>query len=227
MKGSRQILWQAFLAFLATMIFYGSWLMLQLTLPYTAFKPGVGFLQTKVFIHHIVHWRYSFYIHVFTGLVALLAGLVQFNRYFICNLPGLHRTFGYVYVIDVLMVTGPAALVMSFYANGGWLARTSFILQSLVWLICTALAIRAALKKNFQQHGEWMLRSYALTLAALTLRTYATLLSYSGNDMHPVHKYILIAWASWVPNLLIAEIMIRSGFIKGLLKGVRNNSTIV
>lgn len=199
-------------------ILYASWLMLRLTWPYTALRPGIDFLKTKAFIYHILHWRLSFYIHVFTGIIALLTGLTQFSGYIIRRLPKLHRISGYAYVINVLAITGPAALVMSFYANGGWPARVSFILQSLAWLLCTGLALNKAFRKKFQAHGAWMLRSYALTLAAITLRSYAALLSYVHTDLRPVEKYILIAWASWIPNLVIAELLIRGGFIRSLLK---------
>ena len=192
--------------------------MLRLTLPYTALKPGIDFLQTKVFVYHILHWRLSFYIHVFTGILALVAGMFQFSSYILRKLPRLHRITGYIYTINVLFITGPAALVMSFYANGGLAARISFILQSVSWLLCTGIALKYVFSKQFMKHGEWMLRSYALTLGAISLRTYAALLSYAGTNLHPVDKYILIAWLSWIPNLLIAEILIRKGFIKTLLK---------
>lgn len=219
MQVQRSSIWIRLLRILVVgAILYASWLMLRLTWPYTALRPGIDFLKTKAFIYHILHWRLSFYIHVFTGILALLTGLTQFSGYIIRQLPKLHRISGYLYVVNVLAVTGPAALVMSFYANGGWPARSSFILQSLAWLFCTGIALSKAFRKKFQAHGAWMLRSYALTLAAITLRTYAAILSYTHSGLHPVEKYILIAWASWIPNLLIAEWLIRSGFIRSLFK---------
>lgn len=199
-------------------VLYASYLMLRITLPFTALRPGIGFLRTKFAIYHIRHWRWSFYIHIFTAIPVLLCGLSQFSGYLIRRMPRLHRISGYIYVVDVLAVTGPAALVMSFYANFGWPARISFILQSLAWLYCTGLALRRALQRKFLPHGEWMLRSYAITLAAIMLRSYSSLLSYWHADLPPGPRYILISWASWVPNLIVAELIIRSGFVKRLLK---------
>lgn len=173
-----------------------SWLMLRLTLPYTALQPDIDFLKTKVNIYHFAPWRWSFYIHVFTGLAALIAGFTQFSGYVMRRHKTLHRAMGYVYVGDVLVVTGPTALVMSFYANGGVPAQLSFVLQALCWLLFTGIALRKALQRKFIAHGEWMLRSYALTLAAISLRTYAFLLAFVHADIRPVDKYILIAWAS-------------------------------
>jgi hypothetical protein len=215
----------SYLVLLAALL-YASYLMLTLTLPYTALKPGIDFLKTKVNVYHLAHWRWSFYTHVFTAIAALVAGFTQFSPYIMRRMPRLHKAMGYVYAIDVLLVTGPAALLMSFYANGGLPARISFVLQALCWLLFTAIALRKALQKRFNVHGEWMLRSYALTLAAITLRTYAAILAYTHADIRPVAKYILIAWASWIPNLLIAELMIRTGFIKRLLSKRKSRTSL-
>jgi hypothetical protein len=48
-----------------------------------------------------------------------------------------------------------------------------------------------------------MLRSYALTLAAVTLRIYLGISQATGIDF--VTAYQTVSWISWVPNLLIVE----------------------
>lgn len=206
-------------------LLYASWLMLNLSVPYLQMKSNVDFLKTKELIYHLRHWRVSFYVHVFTGLFALLAGIFQFNSYIICRQKRIHRITGYIYVIDVLFITGPAALVMAFYANGGIEARASFVLLAILWLGTTAMAWTRILQRKFIDHGSWTLRSYALTLSAITLRTYAFLFGYFHIQMRPVNIYITIAWLSWIPNLLIAELLIRKGFIKSLLK--QNGTTVI
>lgn len=213
-----QIISRLFKLIVLLCLLYCSWLMLNLTIPYLQMKSNVDFLKTKVFIYHIKHWRYSFYIHVFTSLLVLVAGIFQFNRYIITKQKLLHRISGYIYVIDVLFITGPAALVMAFYANGGIPARTSFVTLAILWLFTTGMAWRQALKKRYTTHGAWMLRSYALTLSAITLRTYAFLFGHFEIQMRPVNVYITIAWLSWIPNLIVAELMIRKGFINYLFK---------
>lgn len=195
-------------------ILYGAWLMLVLTLPYLAFKSNVDFLITKQSVYPLPHWKASFYIHVFTGLLVLVPGLIQFNRYIIRRHKRLHRISGYIYVTCVLGITGPAGLIMAFYANGGLTARISFVLLALLWIGFTVLALRAVLQKRFVIHGEWMVRSYALTLSALTLRFYTYVIGYSEIDISPLHEYILVSWLSWTLNLLVAEILIRRGWVK-------------
>lgn len=193
--------------------------MLLLTLPYLAFRANVDFLRTKQTVYHLLHWRYSFYIHVFTGLLVLVPGAVQFSGYAIRNYKKQHRICGYIYVTCVLGVTGPAGMVMAFYANGGMPARVSFVLLSCLWISSTVLALRAALQKRFIAHGEWMMRSYALTLSAITLRFYTYVIGYCGIDINPVDEYIMVSWLSWTVNLAVAEVMVRRGAVKEILKG--------
>ena len=191
------------------LILYFTCLMFLITLPYLSFKLNVDFLLTKQNIIHIKFWRYAFYAHILTSTFVLLAGAFQFWDYFLKNFKKLHRFIGKTYVFLVLLVSGPGALVMSLYANGDVTSKTSFVLPSLLWILFTALAFYYALKKDFIKHRKFMIRSYALTLSAITLRAYALILP---NFIHLSAKeeYALIAWCSWAINLLLAEILIRN-----------------
>jgi hypothetical protein len=206
----------AIVAFL--LILYASYLLILLSLPYIHLIPGVEFLATKQLIYHIKVWRMSFYIHVFSSAAIILSGLFQFNRFVIHRKVRLHRILGYTYVVTVLLISGPAALVMSLYANGGWRSQTSFVILSVLWIFTTAFALRCVFRKQYERHGNWLLRSYALTLSAVTLRFYAYLFDVWRIDIPPRETYILLAWASWVPNLIFAEVLIRLGYVRFLLK---------
>ena len=54
-----------------------------------------------------------------------------------------------------------------------------------------------------QTHRAWMYRSYALTLAAVTLRIYLPLAGIAGIGF--ADSYPAISWMCWVPNLLVVE----------------------
>ena len=188
-------------------ILYFSALMALITLPYLSFQLNVDFLVTKQRIIHLKHWRYAFYLHILTSTFVLLAGAIQFVDYFIKKKKGIHRFVGKTYVFIVLFISGPAALVMSFYANGDWTAKTSFVILSLLWIVFTGLSFIYALRKDFVKHRKFMIRSYALTLSAITLRIYAFILPHFTH-MEAKAEYALIAWASWTINLLAAELII-------------------
>ena len=184
-----------------------SFLMLRIIFIYIPVQNDVGFLQLKQSYIHITEWRIAFFVHVFTSMFALLAGFTQFSKWLLKNKPRLHRAFGYMYVIDVLMVTGPAGLLMSFYANGGISSRIAFVTLSVLWISFTAIALYKAVKKDFKAHRIFMIRSFALTLSAVTLRIWKVLLA-NYTDVLPMDRYRIIAWLGWTLNLIVAELII-------------------
>ena len=193
---------------LLLLLSFFSYLMIRLSLPYTQMRSDVDFLQTKQNVYHIDYWRRSFYIHVFTSSFVLLAGLTQFSKTLQTKYRKVHRFIGYVYVLIVVFVSGPAAFMMGWQANGGLPARTSFTLLAFLWVVFTACAWIFAYKRNFTVHRAFMIRSYALTLSAISLRLYTVLFEYMNVHARPIDIYITTAWLSWVPNLIIAEIII-------------------
>lgn len=197
-----------------------SFLMLRIIFIYIPVQNDVGFLQLKQSYIHITEWRIAFFVHVFSSMFALLAGFTQFSKWLLKNKPKLHRAFGYMYVIDILMVTGPAGLLMSFYANGGISSRIAFVILSILWISFTAIALYKAVKKDFKAHRIFMIRSFALTLSAVTLRIWKVLLA-NYTDVLPMDRYRIIAWLGWTLNLIVAELIIyyyikkRSGRLVG------------
>ncbi|MBC7874073.1 MAG: DUF2306 domain-containing protein, partial [Ferruginibacter sp.] len=112
-----------------------------------------------------------------------------------------------IYVVDVLLVTGPAGLLMGFYANGGLPSRVAFVTLAVLWIFFTAMALIKAKQKDFKAHRNYMIRSYALTLSALTLRAWKYAITNSF-ELPPMDVYRSVAWLGWVPNLLFAEWLI-------------------
>ena len=188
-----------------------SFLMLRIIFIYIPVKNDAGFLQLKQEYIHITEWRVAFFTHVFTSILVLVAGFTQFSKKFLKQQPKLHRTVGYIYVINILMVTGPSGLLMSFYANGGVSSQTAFVLLSVLWIGFTAMALYKAIKKDFTAHRIFMIRSFALTLSAITLRCWKVLL-VNFTDIQPMDRYRIIAWLAWTLNLIIAEWIIYKYF---------------
>ena len=91
----------------------------------------------------------------------------------------------------------------------GPVAGSGFFLLALVWLGTTGAAYVAARKRDFDSHRRWMIRSAALTFAAVTLRLYLGLTMAGGLPFDP--SYTVIAWACWVPNLIAVELWARRG----------------
>ncbi len=182
--------------------------MASITMAYIPYNTDVGFLRIKQQYIDIDHWRTAFFVHVYASMWVLFAGFSQFSKNLLRKNPGLHRAFGYIYVVDVLLITGPAGLIMGFYANGGLPSRIAFVSLALLWIFFTAMALIKAKQKNFKAHRQYMIRSYALTLSAITLRAWKYAITNSF-ELPPMDVYRSVAWLGWVPNLIFAEFLIR------------------
>jgi hypothetical protein len=185
-----------------------TWVMFRIIWPYTSGRTDIDFLLTKQHIIHLLHYRGAFYLHIFPALLVLAAGLTQFSGAILRRARGLHRWVGRVYAYSILLVCGPAGMLMAWYANGGPVAQSSFLVLSALWWWCTWVAWRAIRAGDIRRHGAWMLRSYALTLSAITLRLMQFGLA-SCTDIDPEEAYRLVAWPSWVMNFAVVEVLIR------------------
>lgn len=84
------------------------------------------------------------------------------------------------------------------------------------WLFASSAAYRAIRSKDIDSHERWMTRSYALTFAAVTLRIWLPLSMIAGLEF--VFAYRIISFLCWVPNLLIAEMLISSNRFKAVAR---------
>jgi uncharacterized membrane protein len=109
---------------------------------------------------------------------------------------------GRMYMMAILS-GGSAGLLLAFFSLGGMLAHVGFGLLAILWVTTTVMAFLAVRRGDLVVHQRWMTRSFALTLAAVTLRIYLPLSQAAGVPF--AIAYPIIAWACWVPNLLVAE----------------------
>ena len=180
---------------------------------YSAFRDNIGFLQFKQGYLHIRIWKIAFYTHVFSAIIALFAGFTQFSSFILKEYRTLHRFIGKIYAADILFINFPAGMIMAVYANGGLPSKTAFIILDILWFAFTWKAVAAAKRKDIKTHKQFMIRSYALTFSAITLRTWKIILSHSFH-FDPVTLYMIDAWMGFVPNLLFAEWLIRRKTLK-------------
>ena len=181
--------------------------MVKLTSEYFSLKPDVSFLmikQTEVAEHP--EYLYFFYTHVFSSIFVLASGfLAILRRNF--GIKNLHQFSGKVYIYLILFLAAPSGIYMGFLANGGILAKLSFIILGIAWFVSTFLAFKFAIKRKFQEHKKWMWRSFAFTLSAITLRMWKVII-VQYIDIPPMDLYNIIAWLGWIPNILLIEYLI-------------------
>ena len=198
---------------LLLLLAFFSFLMLRITLQYIPINLDVAFLRIKQDYINIIPWRIAFFTHVFTSMFALLAGFTQFSKYILKNHKKTHRNIGKLYVFVILFLTGPSGFIMAIYANGGYTSKIGFLFLDILWIYFTAKAFRLALKKDFKNHENYMYRSYALTLSAITLRAWKYILVLLFQPA-PMDVYRLVAWLGFIPNLLLIEFLIWKKLLK-------------
>ncbi len=174
---------------------------------YFSFKTDVGFLRFKQEYLDIQIWRIAFYTHVFSSIFTLCAGFTQFSTYVLRQHKKLHRFIGKMYAYNVMLINFPAGMIMAFYANGHLPSKIAFIILDCLWFWFTYKAVVAIKAKDIKAHKRFMIRSYALTCSAITLRLWKIILSNSFN-IDPQVLYMIDAWMGFVPNLFFAEWLI-------------------
>lgn len=147
--------------------------------------------------------------HVFAAAVALALGPAQFSTRLRQRRPALHRWIGRTYLGVGVAIGGVAGLAVATHASGGPWARLGFGALAVAWLATGGLAYRAARRRSFVAHRRWMVRNFALTFAAVTLRLYLPSALVAGIAFE--RAYPVIAWLCWLPNLVVAELLFNRG----------------
>lgn len=145
-------------------------------------------------------------VHVAGGLTALLLGPIQFVPRIRRRWPACHRATGRIYVV-ACAIGAPAGFMLALGTTAGPMASLGFAIPAILWALFTWLGWRAAVERRFGEHREWMLRSYAITATAITLRLMLPAAALLGLEFYPAYR--VIAWLAWTTNLALFEYHIR------------------
>jgi uncharacterized membrane protein len=187
-------------------------LLVVLSLGVAAYALGVyGLLPLGATVHPDMRatfeaHRAGIYVHVFASAVALVLGPLQFSSGLRTTRPGLHRWSGRFYLGVGVLLGGLAGLFMAFHAAGGPGSRLGFACLAVAWLFTGFRAYQAIRGGDVPGHRRWMIRNFALTFAAVTLRLWLPASIASGIPFEVA--YPVVAWLCWVPNLLAAELFL-------------------
>ena len=158
----------------------------------------------------------AFYVHIVTGGIALITGPFQFWGGLRTRHPHVHRWTGRVYLSAVL-IAGVAGLVMAPFNSAGLVGFFGFGAIAVLWLVTGLRAYRAIRAGDVASHRAWMMRNFALTYAAVTLRLWIGVLlgvqALPGGDFDFEaafdNAYAAVPFLCWIPNLIVAEWLIR------------------
>ncbi|MBE0391313.1 hypothetical protein BJQ96_01149 [Flavobacterium sp. PL0002] len=198
---------------------YFAYLLFLITIQYVPLNFDVAFLRIKQDEIGLLHYRWAFFIHVYTSIFLIAVGWMQFSTYLRTHYKQLHRIIGKFYVLTLLFLSGPSGLIMSYYANGGLVAKISFITLSVLWIVMTYVAYYYARKGDFVKHKKYAVRSFALTLSAISLRLFKYIIVFLFHPL-PMDTYRIVSWLGWAFNLILAEIILFYWF-KNKINGIK------
>ena len=154
------------------------------------------------------------FVHAGMASTALILGPFQFVAKLRARAPKVHRWMGRTYVVACLL-GGVSGLLLAVGTNAGPIAQAGFGLLAVCWLVANVQAWRLALAGRYAEHRRWMVRSFAMTFAAVTLRIYLPIAPMMGQDFMPA--YVAISWLAWVPNLMVAELYLNWSRVRSQL----------
>ena len=148
-------------------------------------------------------YHLAFYVHIASGPVALLLGLILIGERFRLRFPAWHRALGRVQVPWVLLLVVPSGLWMAYYTAAGPVGAAGLAALAVATGACAGLGWRSAIRRRFADHRRWMWRTFLLLGSAVVLRVIGGLATVLGVDVAWFDP--LAIWISWLAPLAAFE----------------------
>lgn len=176
-------------------------------LPYFGFDPAFF----KGFWPH----RTQLIFHICGGIVTLCCGPLQFWTGLRRRAMNFHKLTGKLYLLGVAVGSiGGYSLAVYSQPHGFGVA---IMAMSTAWIITTGIAYAAILRGLVNLHKEWMVRSYLVTFAFVTIRllidTLPRITSLLGGSIP--ERVINVVWISWLFPLVVFELILQTRKIFG------------
>lgn len=147
------------------------------------------------------------FVHVVTGIFATLIGPFQFVKRLRTNYVRGHRLFGFAYMVSIFLAA-LTAIYLAVYSGYNLMSKISLGIVPFIWIGTTGMAFAAAVKKRFDQHQEWMVRSYVVTLFFIAFVMLDHYLPYSYFGTYE-ETLPLLTWACWAFPLFVTELILQ------------------
>jgi uncharacterized membrane protein len=150
--------------------------------------------------------------HILPAMLFMVLGPLQFVRSLRSKYPQIHRWSGRIF-LTASAIVGVTGLTMAFGKTiGGVDEKAAITLFGVFFLIALAKALWHALRREFVQHREWMIRGYAIGLAVATIRpimgTFFAAALLRGDAPEPKEFFGTAFWIGFTLQMIAAEIWI-------------------
>jgi uncharacterized membrane protein len=150
--------------------------------------------------------------HIVPGMLFMMLGPLQFVRELRSKYPQIHRWCGRIF-LTASVVVGVSGLTLAYGKTiGGVDEKAAITLFGSFFLIALAKALWHALRREFPQHRECMIRGYAIGLAVATIRpimgAFFAAAVLRGHRPDPHEFFGTAFWIGFTLQMIAAEIWI-------------------
>ena len=158
--------------------------------------------------------------HLLAGSILLVLGPIQFIDQLRSRFPIWHRWIGRIYILSA-MVAGIGGLTYILIKGtvGGIFMNVGFGLYGLLISAFAVQTFLSAKKLDFENHRAWAIRLLALVIGSWLYRVEYGFWSIALNEFGRGPKFsgpfdLVMDFFFYLPNLLVAELIIRSKYQK-------------
>ena len=161
---------------------------------------------------HFANERTLVLTHILPAILFMILGPLQFARGLRSRYPQLHRWSGRIFLAASALV-GVTGLRLAYGKTiGGMDEKAAIVLFGTFFLISLGSALRHALRREFAQHREWMIRGYAIGLAVAAIRpiigSFFAAAAIHGHAPDPHQFFGTAFWIGFTLQAVAAEIWI-------------------
>lgn len=156
-------------------------------------------------------------LHFAAGAVLLVLGPLQLIGAVRRRAPAFHRWTGRVYAGAAFLAgVGGLTFIALRGTVGGPAMSAGFAVYGVLMALCAVETVRCAMARRFETHRAWAIRLFALAIGSWLYRVeYGVWYLIAGTQGHTEDFRgwfdLVMNWAFFVPNLVVAELVIRAG----------------
>lgn len=148
-------------------------------------------------------------MHVIPGILFMVCGPLQFLSRLRNKHPRIHRLSGYAFVLSSYFIGLSGLSIALWFPFGGLPETLVTVVFGSLFLICLSMGLRYAIQGQFQRHRHWMIRTFNLGLAVVTIRFLGPLVEAVTPDIPFSLVFAGSMLIGWTLHLAIAEWIIR------------------
>jgi uncharacterized membrane protein len=161
---------------------------------------------------HFASERTLVLTHILPAMLFMVLGPLQFVRGLRSRYPQVHHWSGRIFLAASTIVGVTGLRLACGKTIGGTDEKAAIALFGTFFLISLAKALWHALRREFAQHREWMIRGYAIGLAVATIRPIMGLFFAAamirGHAPDPHEFFGTAFWIGFTLQTILAEIWI-------------------